>query len=392
MSLTSPNQGVEQKSDRDNQQMLLDLAESYLRESVAPIAGEIDRDPEVLRDALKGMGDRFLLALRVPKCWRGAEVSERIYRHFQQLVPRYSGALAFLQTQHQSAGQLLSNSNNESLKQQYLPRMSNGQILVGVGFSQLRRPGEPLLKAIPVAGGYQLEGKVPWVTGFGFFHNFIVGATLPDGSAIYGVVPFTETIQTASGILDATSTQSSITFSEPMQLAAMESTNTVTATLTHWFLPEEHIVFVKPAGAIHENDKRNVLHHGFFALGCARAGLDIVEAAYQAKQLPFIRSALESLHQELTCCQSDMMQALPPDSQSWEERLQLRAWAIDLAIRCASAAVTVSSGAANSMNHPAQRVYREALVFAVSGQTTAVMEATLARLSQQAFNFKQANL
>lgn len=391
MSLTSQNQGVEQKSDRDNQQ-LLDLAQSYLRESVAPLAGEIDRDPEVMRDALKGMGDRSLLALRVPKCWGGAEVSEETYRCFQQLVPRYSGALAFLQTQHQSAGQILTNGNNESLKQQYLPRMGNGQVLVGVGFSQLRRPGEPLVKALPVEGGYQLDGKVPWVTGFGFFHNFIVGATLPDGSAIYGVVPFSETIQTVSSMLNATSTQSSITFSEPMQLAAMESTNTVTATLTHWFLADEHVVFVKPAGAIHENGKRNVLHHGFFALGCARAGLDIVEAAYQAKQLPFIRSAFESLHQELTRCQSDMMQALPPDSQSWEQRLQLRAWAIDLAIRCASAAVAVSSGAANSIDHPAQRVYREALVFAVSGQTTAVMEATLARLSEPAFNFKQANL
>ncbi|HEY9607205.1 MAG TPA: acyl-CoA dehydrogenase family protein [Allocoleopsis sp.] len=381
-SKTSQNQSVEQKSDRDRQQLLLDLAQSYLRESVAPIAGDMDRDPEVLRDALKGMGDRSLLALRVPNCWGGAEVTEETYRCFQQLVPRYSGALAFLQTQHQSAAQILSNSNNESLKQQYLPRMSNGQVLIGVGFSQLRRPGEPLVKASPVAGGYQLDGTVPWVTGFGFFHNFIVGATLPDGSAIYAVVPFTETIQTGSDTLDGTSTQSRITFSEPMQLAAMQSTNTVTATLTHWFLPDEHVVVAKPAGAIHENDKRNVLHHGFFALGCARAGLDIVEAAYQAKQLPFIRSALESLHQELSRCQSEMMQALPPDSQSWEKRLQLRAWAIDLAIRCASAAVTVSSGAANSIDHPAQRVYREALVFAVSGQTTAVMEATLARLSE----------
>jgi alkylation response protein AidB-like acyl-CoA dehydrogenase len=75
-----------------------------------------------------------------------------------------------------------------------------------------------------------------------------------------------------------------------------------------------------------------------------------------------------------------MMLALSPDSQPWEERLQLRAWAINLAVRCANAAVTVSSGAANYKNHAAQRVYREALVFTVSGQTTAVMEATLARL------------
>jgi hypothetical protein len=165
-----------------------------------------------------------------------------------------------------------------------------------------------------------------------------------------------------------------------MQLGAMASTNTVTATLADWFLSEERVVFIKPAGAIHENDKKNVLHHGFFALGCARAGLDILEAVYHTKQLPFISKAFESLEGEVTRCETAMMQALPPDSQTWEQRLQLRAWAINLAQRCASAAVTVSSGAANYKHHAAQRVYREALVFTVSGQTTAVMEATLAQL------------
>jgi alkylation response protein AidB-like acyl-CoA dehydrogenase len=380
MSLTAKNQGVARKSGQDDPQTLLDLAESYLRESVAPLASEIDCDPEALRDALKGMGEsvagkgsahRSLLALRVPKIWGGAEVNEETYRRFQQLVPRYSGALAFLQTQHQSAAEMLANSENESLKRQYLPYMSKGQVLVGVGFSQLRRKGDPLVKAIPVEGGYLLNGEVPWVTGFGFFQNFIVGAALPDGRAVYGMVPFVETFQETGG---------AIAFSEPMELGAIASTNTVTATLTHWFLPQERVVFVKKAGAIHENDKKNVLYHGFSALGCARAGLDILEAAAKTKQLPFLKPAFDSLNEELTRCQTAMMQALPADSKTWEQRLQLRAWAINLALRCANAAVTVSSGAANYRYHAAHRVYREALVFTVSGQTTAVMEATLAQL------------
>ncbi len=50
--------------------------------------------------------------------------------------------------------------------------------------------------------------------------------------------------------------------------------------------------------------------------------------------------------------------------------------------RCANA-VGVSIGAANSQNHPAQRVYREAVVFAVSSQTTIVREAALAGLVAQ---------
>lgn len=351
--------------------MLLESAASYLQESVAPMAAKIDENPAFLKDAIQGMGDRFLLALKVPKSWGGAEVSEETYRRFQQLVTRYSGALSFLQTQHQSAAELITNSENEFLKRQYLPYMGNGQILIGVGFSHLRRQGEPPVKAMPVKGGYLINGEVPWVTGFDFFEKFIVGATIVDDRAVYGIVPFIKTLQDGGG---------EITFSQPMQLGAMASTNTVTATLHNWFLPKKYVISIKPAGAIHENDQKNVLYQGFTSLGCAQAGLDILEVAATTKQLPFLKNAFNSLNQELISCQTAMFKALPPSTMPWEERLQLRSWAINLALRSANAAVTVSSGAANYRCHAAQRVYREALVFTVSGQTTAVMEATLAQL------------
>jgi len=51
-----------------------------------------------------------------------------------------------LKTQHQSAGNAIANSDNESLKRDYLPLMGSGEILVGVGFSHLRRHGEPIMK------------------------------------------------------------------------------------------------------------------------------------------------------------------------------------------------------------------------------------------------------
>lgn len=372
MSLIAENQAVAQQTKNNDRQTLLEEAESYLRESVAPKASEIDSDRAVLKQVLKQMGDRSLLALRVPKVWGGMEVSNETFRNFQVLVARYSGALAFLQIQHQAATGFISYSENESLKQLYLPQISKGEIFVGFGGSQLRRKGEPLIKAFPVEGGYQIEGKVPWITGFDFFKDFIVGALLPDSRAIYGIVPFTQTYQEAGGTLS---------FSEPMQLCAMQSTNTVSATFTNWFLPEENVVFVaKKAGTIHESDKKSVLFPGFLALGCARAGLDIVETAAKTKQMDFLYNAFESLNDEFSRCQTAMMDETAVKSQSFEENLQLRVWAINLAQRCAQAAVTVSSGAANYKHHGAQRIYREALMFTVSGQTTEIMEATLARL------------
>ncbi|WP_211175879.1 cyclase family protein [Brasilonema sp. UFV-L1] len=355
---------------------LLETAKSYLLKEIAPQANEIDHNPNALFHALRGLGELNLMALRVPRYWGGKEVIEQTYGRFQELVARYSGALAFLQTQHQSAASMLVASSNSSLQEKYLPRMSNAQVLLGVGFSQLRRSGESLTVATVVPGGYQLNGVVPWVTGWKFFNEFIIAATLPDGRAVFGVVPLLETHQESGGTL---------TLSTPAQLAAMTSTNTVTATLKNWFLPTEDVIFIKPAGWIHENDKKNVLGATFLATGCALASLDILESVASTKSLPFIQKAFDSLQQELNHCRNDIQEAQKNSGLELTERLQLRAWAIDLAGRIAHAAVTVSSGASIYSHHNAQRVYREALVFTVTGQTRDVMEATLGRLTRLGF-------
>jgi alkylation response protein AidB-like acyl-CoA dehydrogenase len=347
---------------------LLEIAKTYLRETIQPIANQLDEEVEALRSALQGLGDRQLLALRVPKLYNGAELDAPAFHSFQAQTARFSGALAFLQTQHQSAGAILSKSENEALKQAYLPKMGTGEKLVGIGFSHLRRSNNPPLQAIETAHGYEIHGHIPWITGFGLFESALIAAVLPNGQAVYGMIPFTDT--------DA---QGSIRFSEPMQLAAMSSTNTVTAELRKWHLAASDVAFVAEAGAILKQDRLNVLNHSFFSLGCAQAGLDILKAEIEQKSDLAIAPAYAALFEEWQRCQHLITTA---QDQSFEERLKLRAWAIELATKCAHAAVVASSGAANSKRHPAQRVYREALVFSVSGQTAAVLEATLDRLIQ----------
>lgn len=364
---------------------LLAQAASYLRESVAPYATDIDHHPRALLNALKGLGDRSLLGLKTPAGWHGSDVDAKTFYEFQELVSRHSGALAFLQTQHQSAVAKLAQSANEPLKRAYLSGASQGQTLLGVGFSQLRRSGTPPVQAVPIEAGYQINGEVPWVTGFDMFQAFILGATLPDGRALFGIVPFQDATQDDGG---------AIAFSEPMCLAAMESTNTVKARLTNWVLPESQVVFIKPADWIRKSDRQGILNHSFFALGCARAGLDVVEQAYQLSSSEFIQSAWETLNRELLHCRDAIYQAhcglkRPTDQHEQAmatlegDRLRLRGWSVDMAGRCAHAAVIVSRGAANYRHHPAQRIYREALAFSVFGQTTEIMEASLNHLIRE---------
>lgn len=356
-----------------SEQASLSRARTYL-ESLASKAQLMDWDVQELRYGLEGLCKLELMALKRPLEFGGPQISEAGFREFQEAVALHSGALAFLQTQHQSAVSLLARSPNLPLKQRTLPRMSDGGFLCGIGFSQLRRPGEPIMRASPAGEDFILDGQVPWITGFEFYESFLIGASLSGGEAVFGLVPFQGEEREGGAI----------TFSPPMELAAMNAANTVSAELKGWRLRSEDVLFVREPGWIHTNDQINIALQGFFAVGCARAGLDVVWQAYERRQKHFVLEAHRALTAELEDCRGQMIAAQTLSAEEMtEQKLQLRAWAIDLAARCAHCAVTVSSGAANSVSHPAQRIYREAMVFTVSAQTEPIMAATVERLARR---------
>lgn len=346
----------------------LEEAQRFLRDEVAPRAQEIDQDPEALRWAMEGLCARDLMALKRPAEFGGPDMPEILFREYQEEIARRSGTLAFLTTQHQSAVGMIARGDNPDLAAEYLPQMGNGGKLVGIGFSQLRRPGPPIMRAEATDGGYLLNGQVPWITGGGFFPEFLIGASLPDGRSVFGVVPL--------AVIEG-----KVKLSKPMQLAAMETAATVSAEFTDFHLDTCKTVVIRPPNWITNNDQINIALAGHFAFGCALAGIDIVRTAAERRGTPFLVEAAEALQREFNECKARTLQAQKSfEEETTQERLQLRAWAIELAARCAHAAVTASSGAANSLAHPAQRVFRESLVFTVSAQTGPVMEATLNRL------------
>lgn len=344
----------------------LDEALAYLHTEVAPNAQSIDQDTEALRVALQGLCKRDLMAMRRPVEYGGPDISDEQFKTFQEELARTSGALAFLQTQHQSAVTMIARSGNEGLKAEYLPQMGDGRKLVGIGFSQLRRPGDPLVKAEPVEGGYMITGHVPWVTGWDLYEEFLLGAYLPDGRSLFCIAP----LRSGRGV----------TVSPTMQLAAMGSANTVTLDFDGYFLPDTRAAFIREQGWIHKNDTINIAQSQF-AFGCAQAAIDVVRDASARRPGAFLLVAADELQAELERCKLVNLAAQSMSADSMiPQRLDARAWAIELAVRASHAAIAASAGAANYLSNPAQRIYREALVYTVSAQTTQIMEATLKRL------------
>jgi alkylation response protein AidB-like acyl-CoA dehydrogenase len=347
----------------------LQAALDFLATRVAPRAAELDQSSDAVADVLGEMGEANLLGLKCPAEYGGEPLSEPDFREFQQACARTSGVFAFLHTQHQSAVSILNGSDNADLKAEILPGTRNGQQLVGIGFSQLRRPGPPMVTADRVDEVFVIDGHGPWVTGQGFYPQFLVGATTASGEAAFALVPLRD--------------QTGIRLSNPMRLAAMETARTVTVDLNRFLVTWDKVAFVKPAGWIQRNDMINVALQGHFAIGNARAGLDVVQQVVENKGSDQLRASYEQLDDEWERCR-DNLTVLSSDSaeETTDTRLEARAWAIDVMQRCAWAAVTASAGAANVLTHPAQRILREALVFTVSAQTSAIRDASIRRLTR----------
>jgi len=352
------------KSEQEAHFSLPTNIEEYLKKEVAPQSQILDQNWQELQKSLLGLGRENLLALRVAKNLGGLEWDDLTFYRWQMLISRYSGALAFLQAQHQSAASQIAASDNLQLKLSYLPSLGNGQTLIGVAFSHLRRLGTPELLAHPVPGGYILAGTVPWITGYHIFSEFIVGASLAEGGAIYGLVPFTPVV-------------GQISFRRHTLLAA-PATNTVEAQINQWFLPQEKLVAFKTASSLQVTDQKNVLGHGYMALGCAQGGLELLHSIAEQKSLYFIEKTRERLDNEWRELEYFMFSS---QEICYQERLRYRVKAINLAGRVAWSVVIATGGSANILEHPAARIYREALLFTLSGQTLDVMQGSLDELT-----------
>ena len=364
--------GVQEKLiDIDNlaapEQNLLAQIYLYLETQVSPQANSIDNDASALSKIVQEIKETQpdIFHLKLSRQWGGVEISKLGFYLWQTMIAKYSGALAFLQTQHQSAVSMLCQSQNKIAQDKYLPAILNNLQLYGVGFSHLRRQGKPSLKAIPVNGGYYLTGYIPWITGYGFFSHFIVGATLPSGEEFYGITRLTNERQK----------QGSIELSEPLQLSAFNSTNTVTAELNQWFISQDDVIRIKPPSSIHRRDKQNILHHGFFALGCCQASLEICRQNSTKLNLTGVSDGISRLSAEFASLWQKMFTAITDDNSCEDDRLNLRVQIINLLYRCVSGAVITSKGSANSLTNPANRLYREALVYGVSGQTIPLLDS-----------------
>ncbi|HLV80353.1 MAG TPA: acyl-CoA dehydrogenase family protein [Chthonomonadaceae bacterium] len=365
---------------------ILQAARRVADTALEPNAQESDRAGGPNPANFRALAEAGLLGLAVPRAYGGLGVSGATQRAVTEILAAACGVTTFVQAQHHGAAYQIGGAPNETLKQALLPDMAAGRRLCAVAIAHLRRPDPPVLRAEPVTGGYRLSGAAPWVTGWGLMNQVVIGATLPDGRCVFVWSPARreEFAGLFADVAPPESGWGSLRASDPLPLCAMNASLTVTLTFDGWFVPQAHWLYELDRETLQRNDRNGVLGPTALTLGCAAACVRLLCETAERRPLPAIRRAAATFATEWETTRNLVLEWIgktdAPDF--FENALRLRAGCIELAVRAAHAAVAASSGAANTLTHPAQRLLREALFYTVQAQTVEVMDATLARLER----------
>ena len=336
------------------------LADALIR----PHAEQVDRTV-VPRSHLDAWADAGLLGLAGPRSAGGAEAAPSMVREVTEVLAAACGSTWFVATQHATPLASVGASGHIELRDRLLPALCSGQLLSGVAIAHLRRPGPPAVSAVRTPSGWRFDGSVAWVTSWGICDVVLLAGVSPDAEVVTVIVPARE----AQGL----------TASEPLPLAAMGATRTVSVELRGFAVDEADVVDVGDLGAWLAVDAAKTANAGPHLFGLHRECVarlletasrrDDATAAALAQQL-----AQEG--QRLRRVAYALIDEVPP-GEAIADRLAVRAAALDLVVRSATALVVATGGSAMTLGAPAQRLLREAAFYLVQGQTGPVREATM---------------
>ena len=347
------------------------LGARLVAEELAPAAEATDRAPVVPQAHLDALSAAGLSGLSGPSDAGGRDASAAVVRQVYETLAGACGVTFFVWVQHHAPVRMLAASENIALRQRWLPALCRGDVLGGVAFAYLRRPGPPAVVARPVSGGWVVDGEAPWVTSWGLAGLYAVAARVAgDGPVLF----FAVAPDPGSPSLRA---------SPPLALAAMSASATVRLSFDGLRVPGDDVISTVDVTRWHERDQVATAQPHPAALGLTATATRLLARHAETSGQPAVGRAAEALAFELDDCRRHsycLADETPTDDDQLSRLVEARVWGLDLALRSAQALVAATGGSSMALDHPAQRLLREAAFWSIQAQSGAVRRATLARL------------
>jgi alkylation response protein AidB-like acyl-CoA dehydrogenase len=291
-----------------------------------------------------------------------------LHRRYQRIASA-SLATALVLSQRDSAVGFLEGALDAPCSETLSRALAAGEIFSTIGIAQLttsRQGGAPALIAHSTAGGYRITGNIPWSTGAGKSQYVIAGATLSDGKQILFAMP-----------TDVTG----VRVNPPPPLVALAASWTTNIDCDDALI-EDRWVLRGPVERALAGRSRGVPNgQAFLAMGLCEGALQLIAAhdsAVGRSTFTRFEAQLAALENEvLTLCGAE-----GPEAAAAAPRIRARCTA--LAGRITHAAVALYKGNALRLDHPAQRMAREAMFLLVWSCPDPVIGCTVDLLSEAA--------
>lgn len=309
----------------------------------------------------------------------GAHGITREVSQQRELIERLAGADAstwFCWTQHQTPLNTMLAGGNQSasaeLSQRWLKGMENGELLAAIASAHVRRGGPPNPVAKKVMDGWELTGKLDWITSWDIADVLMMLAATEDKSQF---VIFYLPIEGFEEQFE------SCVVGEPLKLLAMSGTHSRPITFDHTFMSSDFVFSIIDSQDWLNVDSAKTVLPNPAVLGVARAAIEQLNQVSIARAEETGQIAAGNLAQEFERLRAQAYGAIDNSQTPRSELVNLRVQTLEFAVTCAVAVITASSGGAMMSGSEAERRVREAMFLQVQAQTQETRDAALARLS-----------
>ena len=313
----------------------------------------------------------------------GTALEPAAQRELAELLAGSDASTWFCWSQHQTPLRALEASVPspdapavDALRSRLLPGLRSGRLLAAVAFAHVRRPGPPNPVATRVPGGWRLDGSLDWVTSWDIADVVMViaqGAGDDAGSLLTCYLPAGRAPEPAPGMVAG----------PPLRLLAMSGTHTRPVTLDGVVVPMSEVGALHERRAWLEQDAARTVDASPAAFGVARGAVaELHDLGVRRSDDPILDLAagLAADCRRIRARAYSLADA-PDAAAHVDDRLRLRAAALDLVARAATSVVVARAGASMRSGCSAERRLRESMFLQVQAQTAATRRASLERLA-----------
>jgi len=367
----------------DEHRLIQRTVREFATQEVAPVAEELDREKRFPYEVVRKLADLNLMGIPFPQEYGGGGGDSLAYALAVEELTRVDSSVAITLCAHTSLGtQPIYLFGSEEQKQEWLPRLTSGEILGAFGLTEPEAgsdAGNVRTKARLDGGEWVIDGAKQFITNAGTEISGVVCITARTGEG------------EISNLIVANGTPG-YEQGEPYRKMGWNASDTRPLTFTECRVPEENLLGPRGMGFRQFLQVLDIGRIGVAAMGVGLAQGALDEAIAYAKErqafgqpisrFQSIQAKLADMATEIEATRLLVYKAARMKDRGENFSLtaaQAKLKSGRLAVRCCEEAVQIHGGYGYIEEYPVCRFYRDAKILTIGEGTDEVQQMVIAR-------------